>query len=115
MQTILTPEAFEAELAAGPYAWPGGYPRYFLCADGGALSFAAAEAERANVLDALRDDDRASGWAVVACDVNWEDPDLTCDHSGDRIESAYAEDDAAPESDGQPDEAQEWADYDPDC
>jgi hypothetical protein len=25
-------------------------------------------------------------------EVNWEDPDLFCDHCGARIESAYAED-----------------------
>lgn len=112
---MMTPETFETALAAGPYAWPGGYPLYFICADGGALSFAAAAAERQNVLDALRDDDRHSGWAVAAVDVNWEDASLYCAHTSQRIESAYAEDDAEPESDGQPDEAQEWADYDPDC
>jgi hypothetical protein len=28
---------------------------------------------------------------VEALDVNWEDPDLFCDHCGNRIESAYAE------------------------
>jgi hypothetical protein len=31
------------------------------------------------------------GWRVVACDTNWEDASLYCDHSGERIESAYAE------------------------
>lgn len=112
MADLMTPAAFEAELAAGPYAWPGGYPRYFITADAQALSFKAAEAERQNVLDSLREG-IADGWAVSACDVNWENASLYCDHTGDRIESAYAEDDA--ESDGQPDEAQEWADYDPDC
>jgi hypothetical protein len=28
---------------------------------------------------------------VEALDVNWENPDLYCDHCGARIESAYAE------------------------
>lgn len=28
---------------------------------------------------------------VEAGDCNWEDPDLTCDDCGERIESAYAE------------------------
>ena len=28
----------------------------------------------------------------VACDANWEDPDMYCDDCGARIESAYAED-----------------------
>jgi hypothetical protein len=30
----------------------------------------------------------------VALEANWEDPDLFCDHCGDRIESAYAESDS---------------------
>lgn len=29
--------------------------------------------------------------SVVAAEVNWEDPDLTCEQCGERIESAYAE------------------------
>lgn len=29
-------------------------------------------------------------------DANWEDPELFCDVCGERIESAYAEDDAIP-------------------
>jgi hypothetical protein len=29
---------------------------------------------------------------IIACDANWEDPDLTCDACSERIESAYAED-----------------------
>jgi len=31
------------------------------------------------------------GWRVVACEANWEDAELYCDYSGERIESAYAE------------------------
>lgn len=115
MSLRMTPDAFEAEIAAGPYAWPGGYPRYFITSDGQALSFKAAEDHRADIVATLRDGAPGDSWMVAACDVNWEDSALYCDHTGDRIESAYAEDDAEPESDGQPDEAQEWADYDPDC
>jgi hypothetical protein len=33
----------------------------------------------------------SDGWNVIALAVNWEDPELFCDHCGDRIESAYAE------------------------
>jgi hypothetical protein len=33
---------------------------------------------------------------IIACDANWEDPDLRCDACSDRIESAYAEDAADP-------------------
>lgn len=81
---------FRAAMRHGPYAWPGGYPCYFITSDGGALSFAAARAERRNILESIarRIDD---GWRVVAMDVNWEDGELTCDHTGERIESAYAD------------------------
>ena len=73
-----------------PYAWPGGYPRFFLCSDGGALSFEAAKSNRRLILESIRDEDN-SGWRIVACDINWEDIELFCDHTGKRIESAYAE------------------------
>ena len=73
-----------------PYAWPGGYPRYFITSDGAALSFAAAKTERRNILESIRDRS-CDGWRIVACDINWEDTNLCCDHSGARIESAYGE------------------------
>lgn len=73
-----------------PYAWPGGYPQFFLCSDGGVLSFEAAKANRRLILESIRDQDN-SGWQIVACDINWEDPELICDHTGKRIESAYGE------------------------
>lgn len=73
-----------------PYAWPGGYPRFFITQDGAALSFAAAKAQRRAILESLRDDVN-DGWRVTACPVNWEDAELYCDHTGARIESAYAE------------------------
>ena len=85
---------FNADLAE-PYAWPGGYPRYFITSDGGALSYGAANENARLIAQAIEDKDSTGGWCVVACEVNWEDPDLYCDHSGGRIESAYAEDGAA--------------------
>ena len=81
-------EQFRADLAE-PYAWPGGYPRYFLTDDGAALSYAAATEMREDIEDAITERLR-SGWRVVGCDINWEDGDLICDHTGARIESAYA-------------------------
>jgi hypothetical protein len=81
---------FRRAMRHGPYAWPGGYPCYFITNDGAALSFATARKERRCILETLRDKDN-SGWRVVAVDINWEDSDLVCDHSGDPIESAYGE------------------------
>ena len=80
---------FRRAVRNGPYAWPGGYPLYFVCSDGEALSFAAAKQERRLILEALRDNDR-SGWRVVGVDVNYEDAELRCAHTGELIEAAYA-------------------------
>jgi hypothetical protein len=91
---INTVADLDEALEHGPYAWPGGYPVYFVTADGGALAFKTVEAEYDTIADAINDDDTNGGWRVVAADVNWEDPELYDDHTGERIESAYAEDDA---------------------
>jgi hypothetical protein len=81
---------FRRAVRNGPYAWPGGYPLFFITSDGEALSFEAVRERRREILEALRDKDN-SGWRVVAVDVNWEDADLHCAHTNKRIESAYAE------------------------
>ena len=82
----------ESVLKDGPYAWPGGYPLYFVTKDGGVLSFKAVEENRTEVDSAIREDNDRQ-WRVVACYINWEDSDLVCDHTNERIESAYAEPD----------------------
>ena len=88
---IETPRQFLETLKAGPYAWPGGYPVYFIASDGEALSYSAARENARLIAEAIRDHD-GGGWRVIACEVNWEDPELYCAHSNKRIESAYAED-----------------------
>ena len=85
-----TVENFRADLA-GPYAWPGGYPRYFIASDGEALSYDAAMNCAALIEAAIIDRD-SNGWRVIGCDVNWEDSELYCAHSNKRIESAYGDD-----------------------
>lgn len=87
---ISKPSDFGRALKMGPYAWPGGYPLFFITDDGAALSFAAARKEAKRICDAIREHSRG-GWRVVACEVNWEDSELFCDHTGERIKSAYAE------------------------
>lgn len=66
----------------------GGYPVYYVTADGSVLS---AEAVEDNLEDCCNPEDK--GFYVTGHAVNWEDPDLTCDVTGERIESAYAEED----------------------
>ena len=79
---------YKAILRNGPYAWPGGYPLFLLCDDGGTLCYACGKKEVRQIFSAIADK-RRDGWRVVACDANWEDTELTCDHCGKAIELAY--------------------------
>ena len=88
---MMTITQFRRLMREGQYAWPGGYPRYFVTTDGGVLSFEAAKECRRQILEALARQDQRSGWGVAGVDINWEDPDLVCDHSGQRIECAYGD------------------------
>jgi hypothetical protein len=60
------------------YAWPGGYPLYYLDKEDAVLCPTCANKEEAD--------------NIAAGDVNWEDADLHCDECSQRIPSAYAED-----------------------
>lgn len=79
------------ELKTEPYAWPGGYPKYAVVADGGCLCHKCmtTEHERLSTVEAeCPDDDQ---WRVIGLDINWEDTELTCDHCNAKIECAYSE------------------------
>jgi hypothetical protein len=93
--------AFHAALAAGPWAWPGGYPMYFVMADGETLSFKAAEENKAEIESAIEDEDSNAQshrykldpqWLPVGVDINWEDDALFCAHTNEQIPSAYGDD-----------------------
>jgi hypothetical protein len=60
------------------WAWPGGYPLYYVDAQNSALCPVCANKSE-------------YPYPVVACDINWEDPDFYCMDCGERIPSAYAE------------------------
>lgn len=81
----------KAALRAGPYAWPGGYPLYFVTRDGAALSFEAVTEQFLNVAwDFLKD--ASTGWRIDGLATNEENGDLYCDHSGKKIPAAYGGD-----------------------
>jgi len=90
---ITTVREFMQALRSGKYTWPGCYPTFFVTSDGEVLSHDSARSEVWQIARAIRDNDRGR---VVGVDVNWEDPSLYCDHSNERIESAYAEPEDAP-------------------
>ncbi|MBN30029.1 MAG: hypothetical protein CMB34_05135 [Euryarchaeota archaeon] len=79
-----------ADVAANPYAWPGGYPRYAITDDGGALCPACCKDER-ELIDSAYDRD---GWKVIASGIHWEGPPIICDHCSAEIPSAYGDPDA---------------------
>lgn len=78
------PETIEA------YAWPGGYPIFYVCADGECLC-PKCVAENRELIESAPEylDDQ---WNVIGQDINWEDSSMYCAHCNSRIESAYAED-----------------------
>jgi hypothetical protein len=90
MKTTFSTLDLKNALRSGPFAWPGGYPLYFITDDGAALSFNAVRENLRSVLWSIRNGVN-DGWRVVGCDVNWEDASLYFDHTGARIPSAYAE------------------------
>jgi len=89
---IETVSDFRRAYRQGPYAWPGGYPLYFIASDGEAISFKSARENRRLILKAIAYADHNSGFRVMWMDVNWENPSLFCADTGERIPSAYAED-----------------------
>jgi hypothetical protein len=75
------------DLSRAPFAWPGGYPLHAITSDGGCLCRHCCASERLSIATTTGHD----GWSVTDLAVNWEDPELFCDHCSERIESAYAE------------------------
>lgn len=88
---IHTISDFRRAVRNGAYAWPGGYPCYWIMADGGACAFNVAKSERRLMLSELADPAPNDQWRPIALEINWENGALYCDHTGERIESAYAE------------------------
>ncbi len=70
------------------YAWPGGYPIYYLTADNGVLCPECANCAECRQADIYPDDEQ---WRIVAQHVNYEDSSLPCDNCENRIQSAYAD------------------------
>lgn len=89
----MTVREFLQSLREGRFTSLGSYPKFWLASDGGVLSYEACRANCGRIARAIRDAS-SDGWRVVACDINWEDPELYCDHTNERIASAYAEEKA---------------------
>ena len=73
------------------YAWPGGYPMLAVMHDGGVLCHKCAKENAKQVINSTHYGD-GSGWELGGVDVNWECDVTHCDNCGERIPSAYGED-----------------------
>jgi hypothetical protein len=89
--TLIESLAHNSDGTVVSYAWPGGYPVYYVTKDGAALCVECVNKNIREIVENTLEDGR-TGWEVAAGDVNWEDAELYCDNCNKRIESAYAED-----------------------
>ncbi len=88
---IQTVAELEEAINAGQYTELGGYPTYFVTADGAVLSHDAVKEQIEQIKEAITEEDTRGGWRVMGVEINFEDPDLFCEHTNKRIPSAYAE------------------------
>ena len=70
------------------FAWPGGYPLFYLFAADSMICCPACANAHITDIDADRAHTHGQ-WTLAGHDVNWEDTSLICDHCGKAIESAY--------------------------
>ena len=101
MPNITNVETFNAVFDnkghAHKFAWPGGYPIYYLMSDGESMCADCVTREAQCIANAIKENS-SDGWRVVGNEINWEDNALFCGHCGKRIESAYAEDETEEDS-----------------
>jgi len=70
------------------FAWPGGYPIFYLAADNGILCPDCANGKNGSECQnpECQDEDQ---WRIVAAEIHWEGEPLVCEHCNGEIESAY--------------------------
>ena len=68
------------------FAWPGGYPMFYVDGDGQCLCATCAT-------KSLNDPDEIPSFKPIAYDVYYEGPTMQCDNCNADIESAYGDPD----------------------
>jgi hypothetical protein len=75
------------------WAWPGGYPITYICADGGTVCPECAQKYLDKAAN-LQEDDFLYKWEVViGGDIYHEGPTIQCEECNTLIESAYGDPD----------------------
>ena len=67
---------------------------YLVFADGESIHFECAKTKLRSIVWSMRHDMKDE-WRVIGCDINYEDNELRCVYCGERIESAYGEEESA--------------------
>jgi hypothetical protein len=70
------------------YAWPGGYPIFYLMDDCETLCPNCAN----NPSNPIHEDEPNDGWRIIAADINYEDQEMYCCHCNTKIDTAYPAD-----------------------
>lgn len=78
-------------LRNGPYAWPGGYPTFFIASDSEPLCHDCVKRNFKQVIYETYRPRAFDMFRVIAQEVNYEDEHLYCAHCEKKIESAYGE------------------------
>ena len=86
------------EFIREPYAWPGGYPKTLLFADGQVCCADCAK-ENYRLIRSDTKDNYRGGWQVEAVQIFWEGPVEFCAHCECPIESAYGDPDSDQDQD----------------
>ena len=85
---LKTTKEVKTAIRSGPYAWPGGYPLFFIADDGDTICYRCARNEWRYICDSITHNIR-DGWMIIANEINWECDQLFCANCNERIESAY--------------------------
>lgn len=78
-------------LRAGPYAWPGGYPTYFIAADGEPLCHNCVKRNFKQTVYETYRPRQGDMFRVVGQEINYEDNNMHCAHCEQQIPAAYGE------------------------
>lgn len=89
MQKIESYDDLVSAVSLGKYTSIGSYPVFFVTGDYEPLSYDAVVEELERIRTGFEDGEPE--WTVIGMDINWENARLYCCHTGERIESAYAE------------------------
>jgi len=73
------------------FAWPGGYPLFYISHDCAAFCPACANKEIDRIAAEIASPDRHDQFRLIAVEVNYENDDLYCDHCNETIPSAYGD------------------------